>query len=134
MQFFKASFTLLLLLVVVGFGLGRAHAQTGVDDLLLRNAKYVYNPPEFTVCTTETTDCKPVGEKDEFLLVHKPGTSSCPAGYYFMLNTKERVAEPVNTATCDPSLTLSFAQSSRSLDLALFGRPIGSIPLDREAK
>lgn len=110
---------------------GAVSATTTVDDLTLKSVvDQRYNPPTFAVCTTATTDCYEVGSKEEFVLIHKPGDKACPAGYYFLINRKEGVVDNVNTATCDPSLKLSFAQKQRAIEVQLFGNTIGQQPLD----
>lgn len=112
---------------------GTLFAQTSVSDLTLKSVvDSRYNPPTFSVCTTEDTSCYEVATKDEFTLIHSPGDQSCPAGYYYMLNRKEGVVDDVNTATCDKSLKLSFAQRTRALEVNLFGKVAGQIPLDQQ--
>lgn len=110
---------------------GLAMAHTSVDDLTLKSVvDGRYNPPTFDVCTSATSDCREVATKDEFILVQKPGDAACPAGYYFLLNSKEGVVDDVNTATCDPSLKLGFAKDARELVITLFNQHIGRLPLD----
>lgn len=112
---------------------GAVSATTTVDDLTLKSVvDQRYNPPTFAVCTTADTDCYEAGTKDEFTLIHKPGDKACPAGYYFMLNRKEGVVDDVNTATCDPTLKLSFSPTARALQIQLFGNTAGQIPLDQQ--
>lgn len=119
------------LLLALAFS-GAVWANTSVDDLTLKSVVDTrYNPPTFDVCTGQTTDCHEVATKDEFILVQKPGGHECPAGYYFILNSKEGLVEDVNTATCDPSLKLGFAENERALEISLFNKKIGSLPLDR---
>ncbi|QVW28709.1 hypothetical protein pEaSNUABM8_00212 [Erwinia phage pEa_SNUABM_8] len=114
---------------------GAVAANTTVADLTLKSAVDArYSPPTFAVCTTNDTDCYEAASMEEFTLIHKPGDTSCPAGYYFMLNRKEGVVDNVNTATCDASLKLSFLSKQRALQLELFGNPIGNVPLDQQPK
>lgn len=112
---------------------GAVCAKTTVDDLTLKSVvDQRYNPPTFAVCTTADTNCYEVATKDEFTLIHRPGDASCPAGYYFLLNRKEGVIDNINTATCEPSLKLSFSSKARAIELQLFGNPIGQQPLDQK--
>ncbi|QVW55757.1 hypothetical protein pEaSNUABM9_00176 [Erwinia phage pEa_SNUABM_9] len=111
---------------------GAVAANTSVGDLTLKSiVDQRYSPPTFAVCTTATTDCYEAATMEEFTLIHKPGDDKCPAGYYFMLNRKEGVVDDVNTATCDPSLKLSFDPKGRALQLHLFGNDIGRVALDQ---
>ncbi|ANZ49276.1 hypothetical protein HUXLEY_194 [Erwinia phage vB_EamM_Huxley] len=107
-----------------------ASASTDIGAIL-QEIQYQYNPPDFGVCENGTVACKEVGKKDEFILVHADGGTQCPAGYYFILNSKEGIIEPVIAPTCDPSLKIGFAHSSRAIELALFGKVSGTVPLDR---
>lgn len=120
------------LLCVLAFS-GAVAANTTVDDLTLKSVvDQRYNHPTFSVCTTATTDCYEVASKEEFVLIHKPGDKACPAGYYFLLNRKEGVIDNVNTATCEASLSLSFAPKDRAIEVKLFGNTIGQQSLDQK--
>lgn len=118
---------LLCALIFSGYGV----ANTTVDNLTLDSVFDArYQPPTFVVCTTVINDCYEADTMDEFSLIHLPGNETCPAGYYFILNRKEGVVDGVNTITCDPSLKLSFREEKRLLQVELFGRIIGNVPLD----
>lgn len=111
-----------------------ASASTSISDLLLATA-YVYNPPSFDICSNDATACTEMERHDEFILVHAKGGETCPAGYYFVLNSKAHEILPVETATCDPTLRAAFgydkATRERMLVIEQHGKISGSISLDQ---
>lgn len=127
---FKEVIGFAVLVVVVS--LIGAKSSLASDDIgkVLSELTYHYNPPEFSVCANGTVECKEVGKKDEFTLIHADGGKSCPAGYYFIANSKRSYIEPVIAPTCDPSLLIGFAKTGRAIELSMFDKVVGKVPLD----
>ncbi|ECS6386516.1 hypothetical protein BZZ77_24460 [Salmonella enterica subsp. enterica serovar Saintpaul] len=111
-----------------------ASATTSVEDLLPATP-YQYNPPSFEVCTGDDGRCEEVSRHDEYILVHAKGEETCPAGYYFLLNSKAQEIVPVETITCDPTLRASLAYNTKTKQRLLVieqqGEVRGSIALDQ---
>ncbi|QVW55289.1 hypothetical protein pEaSNUABM29_00249 [Erwinia phage pEa_SNUABM_29] len=125
----------IMTIVVAGlFFTASAVASTNVTDLLL-DKPYQYNPPSFEVCAGDSNACEEVQRHDEYILIHAKGGATCPAGYYFVLDSKAQEILPVNTVTCDPTLkaTLAYNQKTkkRLLVIEQEGRIQGSVTLDQ---
>ncbi|HHS7556462.1 TPA: hypothetical protein ACTPQ1_004756 [Salmonella enterica] len=110
-----------------------AVASTNVTDLLL-NTTYKYDPPSFEVCSNDSSKCEEVQRHDEYILVHADGGETCPAGYYFVLDSKAQEILPVDTVTCDPTLKASLAYNQKTkkrlLVIEQAGKVQGSVALD----
>lgn len=112
-------------------------ASTHIDDLLLTpatNTDYHYNPPGFEVCEGDAGECQEVGADGRYILVKADGGTTCPAGYYFVLDSVAKEVLPVTTKTCDPTVVLTLAKSkSRDRHLIVIeerGEMLGAIELD----
>ncbi|AWN09155.1 hypothetical protein MLDJOKPK_00257 [Salmonella phage SPAsTU] len=120
--------------VVAGiFFTASAVASTNVTDLLL-SSTYNYNPPSFEVCSNGSNTCEEIQRHDEYILIHANGGETCPAGYYFVLDSKAQEILPVNTVTCDPTLKASLAYNQKTKKRLLVieqeGKIQGSVSLD----
>lgn len=111
-----------------------ATASTSVSDLLISETPYTYNPPSFEVCTTQADTCSELGQHDHFILVKVDGGATCPAGYYFVLDSAAKEIIPVDTATCDPTLKVTLAKNTKTKKHLVVveqqGKTVGSVPLE----
>ncbi|ANZ48217.1 hypothetical protein ASESINO_204 [Erwinia phage vB_EamM_Asesino] len=124
------------ILFVIAFAVSTvsATASTSVSDLLLADTPYSYNPPSFEVCTTQADVCSELGQHDHFILVKADGGASCPAGYYFVLDSAAKEIIPVDTVTCDPTLKVTLAKNTKTKKHLVVveqqGKTVGSVPLE----
>ncbi|AFQ96652.1 hypothetical protein G173_gp107 [Erwinia phage phiEaH2] len=123
-----------LMFVVVLVSSFAVSASTSVGDLLLTDSQYQYNPPPFEVCTTKADVCSELGQHDHFILVKADGGATCPAGYYFVLDSAAKEIIPVDTVTCDPTLKVTLAKNTKTKKHLVVveqqGKTVGSVPLD----
>lgn len=119
---------LLLLLV------SSAYASTSVADLQIDTQPYRYNPPSFDVCTSQTDVCSEQGQHEKYRLIKADGGSTCPAGYYFVLDDEAREIIPVDTVTCDPTLKVELGQNIKTKKHLIVveqqGKTVGSVLLE----
>lgn len=123
-----------LMFVVVLVSSFAVNASTSVSDLLISDAQYNYSPPSFEVCTTQANACSELGQHDHFILVKADGGATCPAGYYFVLDSAAKEIIPVDTVTCDPTLKVTLAKNTKTKKHLVVveqqGKTVGSVPLD----
>ena len=104
-------------------------ASTHIDDLLLTpatNTDYHYNPPGFEVCEGDAGECQEVGADGRYILVKADGGTTCPAGYYFVLDSVAKEVLPVTTKT----LAKSKSRDRHLIVIEERGEMLGAIELD----
>lgn len=103
--------------------------QTTIENVL--PLPYKFQPKGFQQCDSNPmakNACHETEKMDQFTILHQPGGETCPAGYYYLLDDKEKVASDLPTEECDPSVVLNFVKNPTNNEvfivMSLHGEPV----------
>lgn len=126
----KLLFTFCLL--VLSFG-SFASSDDYHGDAVDLPGGYRWEPHDFEKCSVEPNGCKEVAVWGRYVVVKEPSTT-CPAGYFFLLDTVDRVVSFMETVSCDPETSVEFKmlrdKSETVAVVFIKDRPHVMIPLE----
>jgi len=115
--------------IVAAFNIAVVRAEPSFDGVLIK--PYKYQPIGFDKCNSNplvTDSCRETEKMEQFTILHQPGGETCPAGYYYLLDDKEKAASNLPTEECDPSVVLNFVKNPTNnqvfIVMSLHGAPV----------